>query len=184
MTTPDANKRRLAFGAVGVGALTLGVIMGRRHLGGAPTDTAPNAGAAASLFAATLPDSHGADIPLARWRGQPLVVNFWATWCAPCVAEMPDLQQLFQTYGPRGMGFVGIGIDQAQAIAEFGRKLGVTYPLLVGGYAGTELARAFGNASGGLPFTVVLDRFGALKAAQLGRIHVENLRSIIESSLG
>jgi len=183
MSGPDATKRRLAFTAVAIAAGAGGVYAGRRFLASSDRPAPVSTRGAASLFAATLPDSHGVSTPLTRWQGKPLVLNFWATWCAPCVAEMPDLQRLFEAYQARGVGFVGIGIDKADAIAEFATRVGVTYPLLVGGYSGTDLARDFGNANGSLPFTVVLNRAGGVAATQLGRIRAENLRSIIDSVL-
>lgn len=183
MSSPDSTRRRMAFTAVGIAAVAGGVYAGRRLLASPEAPGPVSARGTAALFSATLPDSHGVSTPLARWQGKPLVLNFWATWCAPCVAEMPDLQRLYEAYQARGVGFVGIGIDKADAIAEFATRVGVTYPLLVGGYAGTDLARDFGNANGSLPFTVVLNRAGAVASTQLGRIRAENLRSIIDSVL-
>lgn len=183
MNSPDTTRRRMAFTAVGLAAVAGGIYVGRRWLASPDTPPPASARATATLFAATLPDTRGVATPLARWQGQPLVLNFWATWCAPCVAEMPDLQKLFEAYQARGVGFVGIGIDKAEAIAEFATRVGVTYPLLVGGYSGTDLARDFGNANGSLPFTVVLNRNGGVAATRLGRIRAENLRSIIDSVL-
>ncbi len=184
-TTEPKSRRALVFGLLGIGALAGGLFVGRRFAANGPQVQEPKTASRASeaLFALTLPDANGVATSLARWKGSALVVNFWATWCAPCVAEMPDLQQLRDQYAPRGAEILGIGIDNAQAIAEFGKRLGITYPLLVGGYGATELARQFGNANGGLPFTVVLDRAGAVRSTQIGRIRAENLRSIIETAL-
>jgi len=129
------------------------------------------------LFALSLPDAKGSSIALGQYRGKPVLVNFWATWCPPCVDEMPELNALQQEFGAQRMQIIGIGIDSATNIADFAVKQKIDYPLLVGGAGGTDLSRQLGNKAGGLPFTVLIDASGKVRKQYLGRVNIEQLRS-------
>lgn len=137
---------------------------------------APQPAAVSNLFGQTLPDVSGTPHALSRWRGKALVVNFWATWCAPCVEEMPELTQLQRELNGKNIQIIGIGIDTAANIAEFSSKLNISYPLYVAGMGGTDLFRLFGNQTGGLPFTVLLDTHGQIKKTYLGQLKMDELR--------
>jgi peroxiredoxin len=139
--------------------------------------------ASAPLFAATFPDADGRPQPLAQWRGRILVVNFWATWCPPCVEEMPNLQKVRDQFRQRGVEVIGIGIDGAAKIAEFRDRHGLSLPLLVAGAGGSELNRALGNSSGALPFTVLIGTDGRVRQRHLGQVRVEQLQRWIESAI-
>ena len=154
-------------------ALAAGALAAYRQQ--APEQPASGA-AAAMLFAQTLPDAEGTPRNLSAYRGQVLIVNFWATWCAPCVEEIPAFSRLQSEYGG-SVKFLGIGIDTPSNIASFQKSVRPSYPLFVAGAAGTELAREFGNRLGGLPFTVVLGPDGDVKAAKLGRVSEDALRA-------
>lgn len=129
-----------------------------------------------ALFAASLLDQNGQMQALAQWRGKPMIVNFWASWCAPCVKEMPELMALATEMAPHGLQTIGIGIDNASNIREFAAKYHITYPLLEAGVQGSELSRQLGNASGGLPFTVLIGADGEVKKTYLGSLKFEQLR--------
>ena len=90
-----------------------------------------------AIFALTLPDLGGRAQPVAQWRGKVLVVNFWASWCKPCVDEMPALSRLNSHYASSGVQFVGIGVGAAEKLAAFVRATPGSYPVLVGGPAAT-----------------------------------------------
>jgi thiol-disulfide isomerase/thioredoxin len=165
------------------GAAGLGVIAHRCFGESRPPPVASAGKASELVFAASLNDADGKPQALAQWKGRPLVINFWATWCTPCVEEMPDLQALREHYLARKLEVVGLAIDNTSAVQEFRRKLGIKYPLLVAGSGGTELARALGNASGGLPHTVLLDASGAVRYSHLGRIKMVELKQAIETVL-
>lgn len=107
---------------------------------------------------------------LDSFRGKVLVVNFWATWCPPCRQEMPAFSRLQDSLGPRGVQFVGIGIDSPSAIREFALQTPVSYPLLAGGTAGMELMRELGNSTAALPFTFVLRSDGQPAFSHLGML--------------
>ncbi len=138
-----------------------------------PTRAADDA--TASLFAATFTDADGAAQPLAQWRGRPLIVNFWATWCPPCVEEMPHLQQVRDEFRERGVEVIGLGIDSAAKIAAFRDKYRLTLPLLVAGAGGSELYRALGNTGSVLPFTVLIDAEGRVRERHAGQVSREQL---------
>ncbi|MFJ1299724.1 TlpA family protein disulfide reductase [Pseudomonadota bacterium AL_CKDN230030165-1A_HGKHYDSX7] len=161
-----------AVAIVGAGAATY--FLGRRDA--APgTPPAEGAGAAAGteasasdLLALSLPDVAGQPQALAQWRGKPMVINFWATWCAPCVREMPELEALSKKYP--GVQLVGIGVDNVDNIRKFQDKVAVSYPLLVMGMSAIDTLRQLGNPSGGLPFTLVLKADGSISEKILGEI--------------
>jgi thiol-disulfide isomerase/thioredoxin len=155
---------------VAASALAIGV-------GVALWDRTPQA--ADTLFALALPDLEGKTQQLAQWRGKVVVVNFWATWCEPCREEMPEFVRAQQEFGPKGLQFVGIAVDQADKAAGFARELNVNYPVLIGGYEAMELSKGLGNRLVALPFTVVIDRQGNVAHTQLGPLKKAQLRSII-----
>jgi len=116
---------------------------------------------------------------IADYRNSVLVVNFWATWCAPCVQEMPELSELQTELAAKKIKFIGIGIDSPDSMAEFAQKHHITYPLFVGGMSGTQLATTLGNNTGGLPFTVLLNKSGVIVKTYRGRLDMTQLRKDI-----
>ncbi|GAB4474065.1 MAG: hypothetical protein OHK0044_18570 [Burkholderiaceae bacterium] len=138
---------------------------------------------AAALFGLTFDDADGRPQSMAQWKGRPLVVNFWATWCPPCVEEMPDLQRIRDEYRVRGVEVVGIGIDSAPKIREFRDRFGITFPLLVASADGTELSRKLGNQAGALPYTVLVAHDGKVVQRRLGRVKPEELRAWLDAAL-
>jgi thiol-disulfide isomerase/thioredoxin len=131
-----------------------------------------------ALYNARLPGLDGQEFLLSSLKGRPLVVNFWATWCAPCVQEMPYLDSMAKERPE--IAFVGIGIDTASNIAQFVAKLPVSYQLLVAGHAGIALVRELGNTAGGLPFTLLFDANGSIFDSILGQVEPTDLRQRIE----
>ncbi len=131
-----------------------------------------------ALYEARLPGLDGQEFLLSTLKGRPVVVNFWATWCAPCVQEMPDLDRMAKELPE--IKFVGIGIDSEQNIAQFVAKLPVSYQILVAGYAGIAMVRELGNSAGGLPFTLLFDANGSIFDSILGQVEPSDLRQRIE----
>lgn len=175
LPTPRTSGRRwLLGGAVAIAAAAIGAAVSWRRV--APTDAAD--AAVSLLLAQSMPDSTGAPFDFGRFAGQALIVNFWATWCPPCVEEMPELSDLNREMSPRGVQMVGIGIDSAAKIAEFANRHPVSYPLVVAGMGGTELGRQFGNTAGALPFTVLVNRGGGIAHRILGRVDIVRLRAM------
>lgn len=122
-----------------------------------------------ALYGAMVRDLDGREQTLDRWRGEILVLNFWATWCTPCREEMPILSELAERYRGR-VQFVGIAADDADKVRDYARAVPVSYPLLAGGEEVIKLTRPFGNLPLAVPFTIVLDRSGEPRAAALGRV--------------
>ena len=129
-----------------------------------------------AFYRQIMPDAGGTAAAMQQWKGRPLVLNFWATWCAPCVEEMPELTALQKELQPRNVQILGIGIDNPANISAFAAKYKIGYPLYVAGMEGSELSRQLGNQAGGLPFTVLVDASGKVKKTYLGRLKMEELR--------
>ena len=172
-----ARKRRapvIATMAVALLALAAGALVAQRR------DAADRiaASAAEMFYAQTLPDAVGDSHAMSAFRGRVVVVNFWATWCAPCVKEIPEFSKVHADSGGR-VAFVGLGIDSGENIASFDGRVRPSYPLLVAGASGSDLARAFGDEAGALPFTVVLGPDGKVVASRLGTVDAATLKAWI-----
>ena len=172
----DMAKARqwIVFAAVAIAALAAGAWFA------ASSDTPRDA---TRLLALSLPDAEGKQQSLAQWRGKVMVVNFWATWCAPCREEMPEFVRIQRELGPRGLQFVGIAADQADKVDQFAKELNLNYPALIGGYGAIELSKTLGNRLSALPFTIVVDRQGMVAYTQLGPIKPDQLRSVANKLL-
>ena len=140
---------------------------------------APAAPAVAALWQTGFPDDRGREQRLSQWRGQVVVLNFWASWCAPCREEMPDFAVLRTQFRPSGVEFVGIAIDNPASVSQFLQQMPVNYPILIGEGAAHSLARRLGNPGGALPYTIVLDRDGNIVLRHLGRLP----RATLEAAL-
>jgi len=143
------------------------------------TDTNP--GGQAVEF--RLPDLAGKEHTLEEWRGQVVVLNFWATWCPPCREEIPLFIELQKQLGAQGLQFVGIAIDDVSAVADYQAVIGINYPSLLGGDGGLSLMSAYGNAAGSLPFSVILDRDGRITARKIGAFRLVELESLLSPLL-
>ncbi|MFC3148946.1 redoxin family protein [Piscinibacterium candidicorallinum] len=165
--------------AVGLTALAVGAGLSWWRL--APTEPVP--AAAQSFYAAQFKDADGQAVDLNQFKGKLTVVNFWATWCAPCVEEMPEFERVAKDKAAAGVRFVGIGIDSPSNIREFRQKVTVSYPLVAAGFGGSELGKAFGNQKGALPYTVLLGPNGQVLNTKLGRLHEDELRGWLKTAL-
>jgi thiol-disulfide isomerase/thioredoxin len=136
--------------------------------GGSSRFTTPSDVSPAALYAATFTDPQDGRVSLGRYQGKVVVVNFWATWCAPCREEMPLFGRLQARWAARGVQFVGLSNEDPALVQRFGHNLGVAYPLWVGGEEVGELARRLGNGRGFLPFTALVDRRGRVVEVRVG----------------
>ncbi len=118
----------------------------------------------------SLPDTQGVIHRFEQWKGKVIVVNFWATWCPPCLREMPLFVELQKEYGDKGLQFVGIAIDTKEKVEAFQTRMDINYPLLIASTGGTALATGYGNTLGALPYTAVIDREGRIVFTQAGEI--------------
>jgi thiol-disulfide isomerase/thioredoxin len=117
----------------------------------------------------------GGELAMASWRGQPLVLNFWATWCPPCVKEMPQIDRFWREFGARGWQVLGLAVDRPGPVRDFLARSPVGYSIAMAGFDGTELSRRLGNASGALPFTAVFGRDGRIAQRKLGETSFDEL---------
>jgi thiol-disulfide isomerase/thioredoxin len=121
-----------------------------------------------ALFAATFHDTAGVARSLADFRGKVLVLNFWATWCAPCRAEMPALSRLQAEWSARNVQFVGLADDDPARVQRFAQELSIGYPLLVGGPEVDDFSQRLGNRDRVLPYTVIVSPAGRVIAQRVG----------------
>jgi thiol-disulfide isomerase/thioredoxin len=117
-----------------------------------------------------LPDLQGRTHRLTEWSGQPLIINFWATWCEPCRREIPLLLQLRQQRAAEHLQVVGIAVDTRDAVSQYAGKTGIDYPVLVGEQGGLAAVNAFGMDTV-LPFSVFVDRLGRIVTLKVGELH-------------
>ncbi|MBB4219539.1 TlpA family protein disulfide reductase [Variovorax guangxiensis] len=131
----------------------------------------------AAFWAQSFERPEGGDLVLSSLRGKPLLLNFWATWCPPCVEEMPMIDAFFRQNGANGWQVVGLAIDQPSAVRKFLQRTPVTYPTGLAGLQGTELVKNLGNTGGGLPFTLVLNANGSVAARKMGKLEATDLET-------
>jgi thiol-disulfide isomerase/thioredoxin len=136
-----------------------------------------------AFFANSWQTPDGKSVDTDKWRGKVLVVNFWASWCPPCVEEMPTLDKLQQEFKAQNVLFVGIGIDSPSNIREFLAKTPVSYPIVIGGMEGSNLSKQMGNSQGALPYTIVINSQGKAISSKLGKISEEELRKEIKAAI-
>jgi thiol-disulfide isomerase/thioredoxin len=180
------NTRRILAGALVAVVAAGGGVLANHWLNGGVEDIAhaaqpaSPANAVAQLWTAPVTTVDGKPQTLSLLKGHPIVVNFWASWCGPCVEEMPALSQLQRDYAKKGIQFVGLGVDSDKNVQAFLQKVKVAYPVYVTGFGGADLARAFGNTAGGLPFTVVIDAKGNVRSTKLGQIDPQALKQTLD----
>jgi thiol-disulfide isomerase/thioredoxin len=169
---------RLLFSAIGVAALAVGALLWALAPAGGPGLTGISA---AALYSASFRAEDGSMRSLGSFQGQVVVLNFWATWCAPCRAEMPAFSRLQARYGDRGVRFVGLSSDEPTKVRDFTREVPVRYPLWTGGDEVGELSRRLGNEMGVLPHTVLIDPAGQLIESKVGPYTEAALASRLDS---
>ena len=158
------RREALLLGVAGIAAAAAGFLAG-------PVLLQPGRGREEEyLRSASFPDLDNKTRRLSEWGGKVLVCNFWATWCAPCREEIPLLVAARGKYGPSGTEIVGIAIDNDAKVRQFTASFSISYPVLLAEAGGLDLMRQLGNSSGGLPYTVISDRQGALVHRKLGAL--------------
>lgn len=166
-----AGRRRWLMAAVaGAAALGGAGLAWRRYQPQALTPSAESA-----LWQLEFPGLDGDVLRMASLRGQPVLLNFWATWCPPCVEELPLLSSFYRENSAKGWQVLGLAVDQLEPVKRFLAKRPVTFPVALAGLPGVELGKSLGNESGGLPFTVVLGSDGRVAHRKIGKVSPANL---------
>lgn len=158
------------------------------EVSGDATASESNAGESTSIVgdqrpAFSLPDRDGDTRAIGDFDGQVVLLNFWATWCPPCLEEVPALDALHAGLRDRGLRVVGVALEGAEAVQAFADEHGVGYPLLVGGREAFDIATAYGNGQGTLPYSVVIDRSGTVQATHHGALTRAEARALVKPYL-
>lgn len=166
-------KRRALFVGSGLAAAAAGLSLSwwQARPNRAGTSAAPET----DLWTLRFARPEGGDLVMARLRGRPLVLNFWATWCPPCIREMPQLSRFAREFGPAGWQVVALAAEQAEPVRRFLQKLPVDFPVGLAGALALDLSRELGNSQGALPFTAVFDASGRKVRQRLGETHFDEL---------
>ena len=174
--------QRLVIVLVAATALMAGLFLSARHY--AQPEFVQQQQSGANLIGNPRPDfrlgsNSGEFVTPADFPGKTLLINFWATWCAPCRQEMPMLVDLQNEFGAQGLQVVGIALDDVQAVREFVQTYGISYPILVGAGDVMLTSAAYGNTAGVLPYSVLVDSDGIVRWQYTGEIRREEFLSIL-----
>ncbi len=187
---PSVNKRRhLAMGAAAAVAAVAGIATGwwrsspvpqpggqlqaesQGIAGGKPNASLEN------LWQLQFATPDGKSLNMASMRGKPLLLNFWATWCPPCVEELPLIDRFFRENAKNGWQVLGLAVDQVAPVNAFMVKMPLSFPVAMAGMAGVDLSKTLGNLSGGLPFTIVMGKSGYVLHRKMGRVTTDDLQA-------
>jgi thiol-disulfide isomerase/thioredoxin len=131
----------------------------------------------------SLPDMSGKQRNLSEWQGKIRIINFWATWCPPCLEEIPEFVKLQTEYQAKNLQFIGIAIEDKAAVEQYLKDNPVNYPILIGGDEAIKLSHQLGNIVNAVPFSLILNQKGQIVHRQPGELSREKIIEII-SPLG
>lgn len=130
------------------------------------------------LLQTPLLDLEGKEQRISDYQDKIILLNFWASWCAPCVEEMPDLEELNRDFD--NVQVIGYSVDTEQNIRQFLEKVPVNFPILIGEATSISLMRKLGNPTGGLPFTMIFDVDAELGYKVIGQVNIEEIKAKLE----
>ncbi len=173
MSAPQpGSSRRTWLAAAGAAALVGGAAYALRSPSGVNRALGP---VEAAFWQQQFSQLDGSMLAMSAFRGKPLVLNFWATWCPPCIAELPLLSAFFVENQSKSWQVVGVAIDQPSSVKRFLAENPLSFPVALGGAEGTSLSRSLGNLSGGLPFSVMFGPAGDIRQRKIGRLSPSDL---------
>lgn len=114
------------------------------------------------------------------WDGQVVLLNFWATWCPPCLEEIPGFIEIQQQLDNHGFQIIGVAVDDEENVRAFAEEMAMNYPILAGEMEAIELSQRYGNTIGGLPFSAIIDKNGKVTHTIMGELTKDRLISILE----
>ena len=174
-TFPVSSRRNWLLGATAATAATVGAGFAWWKL---PSVVAPVAPPPIDGFWSLQWDTpNGNRLAMESFRGRPVLINFWATWCAPCIEELPLINDFYRQNKVNGWQVLALAVDKMTSVQSFLQKMPLEFPVAVAGMSGSELARGLGNLAGGLPFSVVLSAEGAVVHRKLGRLTPDDLEA-------
>lgn len=173
------NRRTLLYSGVVAGLAGIGAGWWRKqnHESLPSVVTSPaNNDALNSFWNLSFDTPDGESFAMSRFMGKPLLLNFWATWCPPCVEELPLLNAFYQDNKSKNWQVLGLAVDQPSAVRKWLQAKPLSYAVGMAGLSGTELSKSLGNLAGGLPFSAVFDASGHLLQSKTGKVSADDLK--------
>jgi len=179
--------RRLVVNTIAIAALLAGFYLSARYYA-EPVAVAPQPFSSENLVGSVRPDfslvsNKDELVTPADYSGKTLLINFWATWCAPCRQEMPMLMDLQRSHASKGLQVVGIALDDVQSVRSFVKTYGISYPILMGAEDVFATSAAYGNVDGVLPYSVLVDKDGIVRWQYAGIIQPEKISDLLSELL-
>jgi thiol-disulfide isomerase/thioredoxin len=168
-------QRRVLIGAVGALAGGLGTGFAWWQMQKGTHASTPVEEPFAGFWAQQWSTPDGAFLKMSDLRGKPLLINFWATWCPPCVEELPLIDRFYQQQVGKGWQVLALAVDNLTSVKQFMQKKPLSMPVAMAGMDGIEWGRNLGNLAGGLPFSVVISEQGRVVQRKMGQVHQADL---------
>ncbi len=172
-----SQNRRLLLGGTAAGAALLG--LGLAWWRNPVSETVQAAQLVDGFWAMQWDTPEAGALSMQSFRGRPLLLNFWATWCAPCVEELPLINDFYRQNKGKGWQVLGLAVDKLLPVQSFLKKMPLDFPVGMAGLAGAELGRGLGNVAGGLPYSVVVGASGAVLYRKMGRLNPSDLAGVL-----